>query len=104
MRLSNFIRLEIPKDKFPIYLFENILNEYHNNIKNLKEIIHGLLEALFGKILQIKEENSIDTKHHQSTYEQFINLLLKECPRLHIVKEFAYLLNTTPQNLNIVCC
>jgi len=40
---------------------------------------------------------------HVSIYEKFQNLLVKECPRLHKVNDFARLLNTTPQNLNAIC-
>ena len=39
----------------------------------------------------------------QIVYEKFVQLLVKECPRLHKVNEFADLLNITPQNLNAIC-
>lgn len=102
-KLTDITRLKIQQDKYPIHILEDILNEYQLNSQYTKEIIHGLLKALFGKILQIKAEKPNSTNHPQSVYERFINLLVKECPRLHKVNEFADLLNTTPQNLNIIC-
>lgn len=61
------------------------------------------MKALFGKLLQIKAENPKSPNQLQPVYERFVQLLVKECPRLHKVNEFADLLNITPQNLNIIC-
>jgi AraC-like DNA-binding protein len=102
-KLTNTTRLKIQSDKYPIHLLEEIFNEFQRNAQYSKVIIHGLLKALFGKLLQIKEDNPNNTTQPQPVYERFIQLLVKECPRLHKVNEFADLLNTTPQNLNILC-
>lgn len=102
-KLTDLTRLEIQQDKYPIHILEEILYEYQLNTQYSKEIIHGLLKALFGKLLQIRAEKPNNTKQPQSVYERFKQLLVKECPRLHKVNEFADLLNTTPQNLNILC-
>lgn len=102
-KLTDITRLKIQQDKYPTHILEDMLNEYQLNNQYSKEIIHGLLKALFGKLLQIRVEKPNSSSHPQSVYERFINLLVKECPRLHKVNEFADLLNTTPQNLNILC-
>lgn len=102
-KLTDITRLEIQADKFPKNILEDIFNEYQNRTKYSKEIIHGLLKALFGKLLQINAETPVNINQPPPVYERFMQLLVKECPRLHKVNEFADLLNTTPQNLNIIC-
>jgi len=102
-KLTDTTRLKIQPDKFPTHLLEEIFNEFQLNTQYSKEIIHGLLKALFGKLLQIKEDNPQNKSLPQSVYEKFVQLLVKECPRLHKVNEFADLLNITPQNLNTIC-
>ncbi|HBA99455.1 MAG TPA: DNA-binding protein [Porphyromonadaceae bacterium] len=102
-KLTDATRLKIQPDKFPIHFLEEIFNEFQLNTQYSKEIIHGLLKALFGKLLQIKEDNPQNKSLPQSVYEKFVQLLVKECPRLHKVNEFADLLNITPQNLNTIC-
>lgn len=102
-KLTDTTRLKIQPDKFPTHLLDDIFNEFQLNTQYSKEIIHGLLKALFGKLLQIKEGNPNNKSLPQPVYEKFVQLLVKECPRLHKVNEFADLLNITPQNLNIIC-
>ncbi|HBX52869.1 MAG: DNA-binding protein [Bacteroidetes bacterium RIFOXYA2_FULL_33_7] len=102
-KLTDITRLEIQSDKYPSHILEDIFNEYQLNTQYSKEIIHGLLKALFGKLLQIKVVKPTNSNQPQPVYERFKQLLVKECPRLHKVNEFADLLNTTPQNLNIIC-
>lgn len=102
-KLTDTTRLKIQPDKFPAHLFEDIFYEFQLNTQYSKEIIHGLLNAIFGKLLQIKEENPVNKSLPQPVYEKFMQLLNKECPRLHKVNKFAELLNTTPQNLNAIC-
>ncbi|MBP1677336.1 MAG: hypothetical protein H6Q20_1895 [Bacteroidetes bacterium] len=102
-KLNDTTRLRIPDEQYPALLLEEIYKEFRLNRQYSKEIIHGLLKALFGKLLQISDDNTNIQTQPQSVFERFMELLIKECPRLHKVNEFADLLNTTPQNLNIVC-
>ncbi len=102
-KLTDISRIEIQSDKFPTHILEAIFTEYQLDRQYSKEIIHGLLKALFGKLLQEKAENPKSPNQPQALYNRFMQLLVKECPRLHKVNEFAELLNTTPQNLNIIC-
>jgi AraC-like DNA-binding protein/quercetin dioxygenase-like cupin family protein len=103
LKLTDITRLEIQQDKYPTHILEDIFNEYQLNTQYSKEIIHGLLRALFGKLLQKKAEEPTNINQRQPVYERFMHLLVKECPRFHKVNEFADLLNTTPQNLNNIC-
>jgi AraC family transcriptional regulator, transcriptional activator of pobA len=102
-KITDITRLKIQPDKYPKHILEDIWTEYQLNTQYSKEIIHGLLKALFGKLLQIRAEKPTNTDQPQPVYERFMQLLVKESPRLHKVNEFADLLNTTPQNLNIIC-
>lgn len=102
-KLTDTTRLKIQPDKFPTHLLGEIFSEYQLNTQYSKEIIHGLLKALLGKLLQINAENPPNKSMPQSVYEKFVQLLVKDCPRLHKVNEFAELLNITPQNLNTIC-
>lgn len=103
IKLKDTTRLTFQADKYPSYLLEEIFKEFQINSQYSKEIIHGLLKALFGKLLQIKAESPNSPNQLQTVYDRFLQLLEKECPRLHKVKEFADKLNVTPQNLNIIC-
>lgn len=102
-KLNDTTRLKIPAEKYPTYLLEEIYKESLLDTHYSKVIIHGLLKALFGKLLQMKDVSPDVKTLPQPVYEKFEQLLAKECPRLHKVNEFADLLNTTPQNLNAIC-
>jgi len=102
-QLTKTTRIELKFGQFPGVLLNEILNEFNRNASYSQPIIHGLLKALLGKLLQISEDQPHQSGLPQSTYDKFHQLLVKECPRLHKVNQFADLLNTTPQNLNAVC-
>ncbi len=102
-KMSDITRLKFEPDKFPVSLLEFIFSEYQLNTQYSKDIIHGLLKAVLGKVLQINAQNPTINNTPQSVYERFMALLTKESPQLHKVNQFADLLNTTPQNLNIIC-
>ena len=101
--LSKNTRISIPKEKYPEYILNDILNEFNLNTKYSKRIIHGLLSVLFARLLQLSEINPHKTNLSISLFENFQELLMKECPRLHKVNDYANILNTTPQNLNTIC-
>jgi len=102
-KLAKTTRVKIRPEKYPLSLLEEIFTEYQNTTAFSNEIIHGLLKALFGRLLQLHAEKPAITSLPQPVYERFMHFLVKECPRFHKVNEFANLLNTTPQNLNIIC-
>lgn len=96
-------RIKLTIEQYPGTLLYEILNEYIKNTNYSNPIIHGLLKALLGKLLQISEDKPHKSGLPQSTYDKFQQFLVKECLRIHKVNEFANLLNMTPQNLNAVC-
>jgi len=102
-QLSDTFSILIPSNYNPEIIFNEILQEYSENSVYSVHIIHGFLRALFAKMLQLAEIQSKERDVPVTTYEKFQDLLVKECPRLHRVNEFAGLLNTTPQNLNATC-
>jgi AraC family transcriptional regulator, transcriptional activator of pobA len=101
--LTKVTRIEFKIGQFPRVILNEILNEHIRNSSYSQPIMHGLLKALLGKLLQISEDQPHQLGLPQSTYDKFRQLLVKECPRLHKVNQFSDLLNTTPQNLNAVC-
>lgn len=102
-QLSENARIKIQKELYPEHILKEILNEYSLNSKYSEQIIHGLLKALFGKLLHLSEINPYKSILPLSLFDKFQQLLVKECPKLHKVNDFAELLNTTPQNLNTIC-
>lgn len=96
-------RVGLMVESYPSVLLEEILKEYQRNIDYSKDVIHGLLRALLGRLLQVTVFSRNKVAQPQFLYEKFQQLLIKECPRLHKVNEFADILNTTPQNLNAIC-
>ncbi|TSA38145.1 MAG: helix-turn-helix domain-containing protein [Porphyromonadaceae bacterium] len=102
-QLSENPRIKIPEGDFPDYILNEIAQEYNLNSAYSEHIIHGLLRALFGKLLHLSDNNSHGENLPESQFDKFQALLAKECPRLHKVNDFADLLNSTPQHLNTIC-
>ncbi|OFX26247.1 MAG: hypothetical protein A2041_11770 [Bacteroidetes bacterium GWA2_31_9b] len=102
-QLKEKFRIPIPNNYNPEAIFNELLQEYSENSVYSTHIIHGYLRALFAKMLQLAEIQSQEKNVPVTTFEKFQDLLVKECPRLHKVNDFSGLLNTTPQNLNIIC-
>ncbi len=101
--LNKTTRLQLTQAEPFITIFEQILVEYDQEAPYSTHIIHGYLRVLLSKILQLTEVQETILTPRNELYERFLELLSKECPRLHQVNDFATLLNTTPQNLNATC-
>jgi AraC family transcriptional regulator, transcriptional activator of pobA len=101
--LSLNTRIGFPDHSYPEFLLQEIYAEFQLDSPYSRPIIHGLLKALFGKLLRLAENDIQKPVVSLSLYNKFQHLLAKECPRLHKVNEFAALLHTTPQNLNATC-
>ncbi len=102
-QLSDHFRIPVQQDFNPEIMLNEMAQEYVENTVYSTHIIHGYLRALFGKMLKLTEIQSLESKVPVTLYEQFQDHLIKECPPLRRVSDFAQLLNTTPQNLNAVC-
>lgn len=96
-------RLGFTPENFPAGILEELFSEYQSNNQFSKPILHGLLKALFGKLLRLAEQEMKKPAKTESLFGRFQQLLEKDCPKLNKVNQFAGLLNTTPQNLNAVC-
>ena len=96
-------RIGFPPGTYPEHILNDIFSEFRLSGPLSKQIIHGLLRALFGKLLSLAEYEVQKPAVSLSQFDRFQQLLDKECPRLHKVNEFAGVLNMTPQNLNTVC-
>ncbi|MBN1990503.1 MAG: AraC family transcriptional regulator [Bacteroidales bacterium] len=102
-RVFEHKRIVFSDANFPENLLEDIFAEFQRNAAYSKDIIHGLLYALLGRLLQYVQLDGEQPVMPQSVYERFVHLLVTDCPRLHKVNQFAELLHTTPQNLNAAC-
>ena len=102
-QLSENPRIKISNGDFPDYILTEIELAYQLNSAYSEHIIHGLLRALFGKLLHVSDYNTQVANLPESQYNTFQHLLAKECPRLHKVNDFADLLNISPQHLNTIC-
>ncbi len=96
-------RIGFSNHSYPENLLQEIYAEFQASGTYSRQIIHGLLKALFGKLLQLVDNEIQKPVVSLSLFDRFQQLLTKECPRLHKVNEFAALLHTTPQNLNSTC-
>lgn len=103
IKLTGRFRIGIPSTYSPDSVLNNILDEYVFNGELSVRIIHGYLMALFAKILQFANSQLTENHFSGTLYEKYQELILKECPRLNKVKDFAEILNTTPQKLNGSC-
>jgi AraC-like DNA-binding protein/quercetin dioxygenase-like cupin family protein len=102
-KLLDIKRLQFKPGDYPEVILNEILKEFSDNSEYTKDIVHGLFKALLGKLLQFTENTRSYNIVPQSVFNKFRTLLIKECPRLHKVYEYAGLLNITPHTLNTVC-
>ena len=102
-QLSDRFRIDIPEDYSPDPVLNTILQEFVKPSELSVEIIHGLLGALVAKMLQLANVQSNERKVPNTLYDRFLDLVFTECPRLHLINDYAQLLNTTAQNINAAC-
>jgi AraC-like DNA-binding protein len=96
-------RIGLKPKNYPAAILEELFTEYRSDNRFSKPILHGLMKALLGKLLQLAELEMRNPAIPVSLFDRYQHLIEKECPKLHKVNQFASLLNTTPQNLNAVC-
>ncbi|MCB0686488.1 MAG: helix-turn-helix domain-containing protein [Saprospiraceae bacterium] len=101
--LDGETRLSIPEDYPADRLFSDILSEHLKSKPYRDSIIHGYLQVLLSKILQLGKVDARILSKSNDLWEQFQKSLSNESSELHLVKEYAQHLNTSPQNLNAVC-
>lgn len=99
---TNELRLPVPASDWAELLFSEILREYDRPGEFSKSIIHGYLQVLLSRILQLADTRR-GSLSAGDLFGRFQRLLNVHCPELHLVQEYANLLSTSPQNLNASC-
>ena len=102
-RLSEFSCLNLPADKTLPSLFNLLAAENDKENEDIFHVREGLLKALFAKLLSVSEPARIQSHVKSDMYHSFLELLIREKIVKNNVAYYAGLLNTTPQNLNILC-
>lgn len=102
-KLDEKVRVLLPEDYRPHTIFEEIYREYSQPSDYTDSTIHGYLQALFSKILQLSQTVEKVQLPNAGLPERFLKLLSEKCPELHLVNQYAQLLHTSPQNLNAAC-
>jgi AraC family transcriptional regulator, transcriptional activator of pobA len=102
-KLAGTTRLKLSTGQFPLSLLHEICQEFNRPGEYSGEIIHGLMRAIMGRLLQLGKSATDLSVQPTGYYDRFLNLLLNEIPRLRKVNEYAGLLHITPQNLNAAC-
>ncbi|MGH2565355.1 MAG: AraC family ligand binding domain-containing protein, partial [Ginsengibacter sp.] len=96
-KLSGLTSLQPKEHKTIEQIFDLLTKE--NNFT----IIEGLLKALLAKFIEIAKPQTSKTKITTNTFQSFRELLSKTDELQNNVAHYAKLLNTTPQNLNVIC-
>ena len=102
-QLTKKIRIPISSATRGEFILNEIFSEYQSDSLYSIPIVQGLLKALFGRLLRLSESTVGAIGKPKSQCDKFLALLSTKCPGLYLVKDFAALLNTTPQNLNASC-
>lgn len=101
--LNTITRISMAEQLSLVGLFEEMRKEFEKPGAFTKDLISGYLRAIFVRILQLSQVEESSPKSEDSLFRKFQKQLAEKCPELHLVSEFAALLNTTPQNLNAAC-
>ncbi len=102
-QLSDRFRIDLPEGYSPETVLQSMFEEFTKPSEFSVEIIHGLLTALVAKMMQLASVQSNEKKVANTLYDKFLDLVFTECPRLHLINDYAHLLNTTPQTINAAC-
>lgn len=97
------MQLPVPETAPIDSIFLDILKEYQRPGPFSYAIIHGYMQVLFSRILQLSNHVEDIQPLIGDLISRFQKLLNSHCPDLHLVHEYADLLATTPQNLNAAC-
>lgn len=91
-------------DQEVLQILENLEVELKNPRRYSDNIIESYLQVVASKVLQNAGVEKDEKKSQvDQTFARFNILLRSKIPECTKVKQFASLLNTTPQNLNHIC-
>ncbi len=102
-QLDTQVKVNLTDSFDPQAIFHEIWKEFRHQGSNSDLIIHGYLQALLARVLDMSNSGQILTTPSTSLHDRFLRLLPTRCPELHLVNQFAQILNTSPQNLNAAC-
>jgi AraC-like DNA-binding protein len=87
------------------HFFEDILNEFKNSFDNHEAIIKTLLKIILIRSLRVYQPHFSATGSHLilSKIIQFQSLIETQHTELKSVKEYASIMNMTPNYLNAIC-
>lgn len=100
---TDAVRILLPEAAGISFIFEDIFKEYQHPTDFSDQLINGYLRALFSKMLKQAEAKGQAASTPTLLHDRFLRLIAEKCPELHTVRQFAVLLNTSPQNLNAAC-
>jgi AraC family transcriptional regulator, transcriptional activator of pobA len=100
-----FVIFEETEAKIIGHFFEDIYNEFNKRLAYNEAIIKTLLKIILIRSLRIYEPNFSDSGSNLniSKVRQFESLIEQQFTVLKGVKEYANLLNLTPNYLNAIC-
>lgn len=102
--LNTLTRVNLAGRFDPIPLMEGMLDTYQQPSPYTKDIILGHIRSLFGILLSLSSKVPQQAVYPSEIYENFMDLLSRKCPsEANKVQDFADLLHTSPQNLNLIC-
>lgn len=101
--MNKQLQVSMPAGCRLLPIFEEILLEYTQNATYADTIIHGYLQVLLSKLLQLSQVKPKTGAPSSILHERFLKLLSEKCPQWRLVHQYAGQLNTTPQNLNAAC-
>jgi len=102
-QLFRLIRLKAPLNCVADTFLAEVYREFNDSSEYSAHIIHGLLRALFAKLLLLADATKDTNVMPANLYNRFIDLVAKESLNLRRIKDFADILNTAPQNINAAC-
>ena len=103
MRLEDKFRVNVPTDYTPEPLLNAMLVEFLAPSGFSSKYLHGILMALISKMLHLADQQPSEKPYANTLFDRFLQLIVKEGAKLHLINDYAKLLNTTPQTLNASC-
>lgn len=102
-KLSSLSSLQVKDTSTLEKLFQLLQTESNDNQESRFSIIEGLLKALLAKILEVAQPFMNKKIAKPNLYNAYRELLSQSSEIKNSVAHYAAMLNTTPQNLNMVC-
>ena len=103
LNLAVYRRIQLTPEEYPHRILEELFYTYRKEEEYSEVILKGQLYSLVGRMLSSINLNKNREKQISSKYEQFQSLLGRHASEIRKVKDYAGLMNVTPQYLNKLC-